>query len=201
MRQRVRTRGSALRVLGRALVALLACALVFYGAMLVLLALKVSASTVNSISAYRTIFDFLAGLAPGGVNRVVTRAIVAGAGLVALLVFGTLALRELPRPYLARRDLPLVDDDHGVVIVAPRAVERVAESAAATRAAVTGAAGRFEADELVVAVSARDAAALPATLRGVQADVRAALERHGLPAMPVAVTLASFDAKQPREPA
>ncbi len=46
---------------------LLALALVWYGVMVILLAAKVSPHTVNSISAYRTIYDTLAGfaLSPG----------------------------------------------------------------------------------------------------------------------------------------
>ena len=53
-RQRLRARTSPLVFFGRLLTFLFAAALIWYGAMTVLLALKVSPSTVNSISGYRT---------------------------------------------------------------------------------------------------------------------------------------------------
>lgn len=46
----------------RALTVVLALALVWYGLMIVLLAVKVSPHTVNSLSAYRTLYDDAAGL-------------------------------------------------------------------------------------------------------------------------------------------
>ena len=102
-RQRVRERTSPLIVLGRLITLVFALALIWYGLMTLLLALKVSPSTVNSISGYRTVFDWLSGLSPTKVDGSVTRGIVAGAGVLAFLVFGYLALKQLPRPYLARR--------------------------------------------------------------------------------------------------
>ena len=131
LRQRLREDTSPLMLVGRVVTLLFALALVWYGLMTVLLALKVSPSTVNDISGYRTAFDWLTGLKPADVDGGRTRAIVAGVGVLAFLVFGYLAFKQLPRPYRARRDLDLVADDHGEVIVEPRAVERLAEDNAA----------------------------------------------------------------------
>jgi len=132
-RQRVRERTSPLIILGRLVTLLFALALIWYGLMTLLLALKVSPSTVNSISGYRTAFDWLSGLSPTKVDGAVTRGIVAGAGVLAFLVFGYLALKQLPRPYLARRTLDLTSDERGEVTVEPRAIERVAALAVRAR--------------------------------------------------------------------
>ena len=88
LRQRVRVRRSPLAILGRALALLLGLALIWYGLMLLLLALKTPRDTVESLSGYRAAFDWLAALQPPDVDGGVTRAIVAGAGLLAFVVFG-----------------------------------------------------------------------------------------------------------------
>ena len=103
LRQRLRTRTSPAALLGRVVVIVFALALVWYGLMTLLLALKVSPATVESISGYRTVYDELAGTSASDVRDSTTRLIVGLAGLAALLVFGFLALKEIPRPYLARR--------------------------------------------------------------------------------------------------
>ena len=64
---------------------------------------------------------------------------------------------------------------------------------------MTGASGRLGADDLAVTVSVRRARDIPDTLRDVQRRVRDALEQHGLPVVPVHVTLTGFDRKQRRE--
>lgn len=198
-RQRLRSRTSPLALLGRLVTLLFALALVWYGAMLVLLAFKVAPSTVNSLSAYRTAFTWLSGLTPAQVSDGGTRAIVAGAGVLAFVVFGYLATRELPRPYLARRDLPLESDEHGRVVVGPRAVEHLAEIAAQRNPAVAGARGRYSVDDLTVDVSVRRERDLAGTLRDAQRRVAAALEEHNLPSMPINVTLAGYDRPRRRE--
>ena len=199
MRQRVRSRGSALRFVGRLLVLVLAGALIWYGLMAILLAAGMSPGTVDRLSGYRTAYDFLTGLTPDDVSATTTRAIIAGAGLLAFLVFGALALKELPRPYLARQELELAADDRGEVVVEPRAIERVAETAAAQHPAVTGAHGRYGVDEVSVDVDVRRARDVADTLSDVQERVRRALDQHGLPAVPVDVTLSGFDRKHRRE--
>lgn len=198
-RQRVRERTSVLTVIGRLVPLVLALALIWYGTMLVLIAVKVAPSTVNGISGYRTAFDWLSALTPAKVDGATTRAILAGAGVVAFLVFGFLALKQLPRPYLARRDLSLSADAHGEVLVEPRAIERVAEVAASTNQAVSGARGRYSVDALSVDLSVRRARDLADTLQDTQRRVVDALEQHELPAMPVNVTLTGYDRRHRRE--
>ncbi len=198
LRQRLRDRSSPVALLGRAIVALLAAALVFYGAMLMLLAFKVDPGTVDGISAYRSIFDELAGLRPSDATGTVR--LVAGlAGLAVFLACGYLAYKELPRPYLARSPLVLSEEERGQLLVQPRAVERMGEIAARRHPAVTSARGRVDADAIVMEVTLRRAAELHDVLHSVQLSVREALTTHGFPARPVAVTLAGFDRRNRRE--
>jgi hypothetical protein len=198
-RQRVRGRTSPLVILGRVVTLLFALALIWYGLMTLLLALKVSPSTVNSLSGYRTAFDWLSGLSPSKVDGAATRGIVAGAGVLAFLVFGYLALKQIPRPYLARRDLDLTADERGEVTVAPRAIERLAEVAASSHPAVSDARGRYAIDDLSVDLTVRRARDLADTLQDAQRRVVDALEQHELPALPVNVTLAGYDRRNRRE--
>jgi hypothetical protein len=197
-RQRIRERPSILMVVGRIVPLVLALGLMWYGLMLVLLALKVSPSTVNAISGYRTAFNYLSGLTPDDVDGSMTRAIIAGSGIAAFLVFGYLALKQLPRPYLTRRELPLATDERGEVSVEPRAIERIAEIAATRHSAVTAARGRYSVDDLAVDVSVRRARDLATTLHDAQQRVADALEEHELPAMAVNITLTGYD-RQRRE--
>ena len=199
IRQRLRTRTSNLALAGRLVVGLFAAALVWYGLMVILLAAGVSAGTVNAISGYRTIFDALSGLTTSDVVGGATRAIVAGAGLLAFLVFGYLALKELPRPYLARSDVELSGDEHGVTTVGARAVERAAEIAAGMSADVSSASGRYGTDALDVSISVRRARGVPDTLHDVHRRVCEALADHGLPGVPVNVNLTGYDRRNRRE--
>jgi len=196
-RQRIRERPSVLMVVGRIVPLVLALGLVWYGLMLVLLALKVSPSTVNAISGYRTAFNYLSGLTPDDVDGGVTRAIIAGSGIAAFLVFGYLAVKQLRRARYGR-ELPLAADEHGEVSVAPRAIERIAEVAASRHSAVTAARGRYSVDDLAVDVSVRRARDLATTLHDAQQRVADALEDHELPAMAVNITLTGYD-RQRRE--
>jgi uncharacterized alkaline shock family protein YloU len=199
MRQRVRSHTSPLRVVGRLLVLVLAGALLWYGAMTALAAAKlVSLDTADRLSGFRTAFGYLAGLTPDDFGST-TRLIIAAVGVVAFLVFGWLALKELPHPHLARGALELHEDARGVASIEPRAIERIAETAAAENTAVTRASGRYGTDDVAVTVSVRRARDAADTLRDVQSRVRSALEQHGLPTVPVNVTLTGFDRKQRRE--
>lgn len=198
-RQRVRERTSVAAVIGRLIPLVIALALIWYGAMLILLAVKVSPSTVNSLSGYRTAFNWLSGLTAASVDGAATRAIIAGAGVLAFLVFGYLAFKQLPRPYLARRDLPLKSDAHGEVVVEPRAVERLAEVAAATNPAVSNTRSRYSVDDLHVDVNVHRARDLGGTLQDAQQRIADALRQHELPDMPVNITLTGYDRRQKRE--
>jgi hypothetical protein len=198
LRQRVRLRRSPLELAGRLVLMLFALILVWYGAMLVLLALGVDPSAVNAISGYRDAFDELTAVDEADVTDGVR--LVAGlGGLAAFLVFGYLALRHLPRPYLARSDLRLAEEDQGVTDVNPRAVERVAEVAAGDNPAVTSARGRLEDEKLVLELRARRARELADTLRDAQRRALTALERHQLPVRTVDVVLIGFERTTRRE--
>lgn len=197
-RQRLRARSSPLAYLGRALLVLACLALVWYGLMLLLLALKFSPETVNTLSGYRDAYDYLAALDEEDATGQV-RLIAGLAGLASFFLFAFLAWKEVPRPYLARSELVLADEPRGVVTVEPRAIERVAESAALEQQGVSSATARFGSDDVAIDVEVRRAREVAGALRAVQARVREALRRHGLPAVPVNVTLTGFDRKQRRE--
>jgi len=198
LRQRLRTRTARLVIVSRVLLFLVAVALVFYGLMLILLAVKIAPDTVDEISGYRTAFRELSYLTPDDVDGSV-RGIVAVAGVLAFLLFGWLALKEIPRPYLARGDVELDTGERGALSVEPRAIERAAEIAACENPSVSSASGRYGTVDLEIAISVRRARGLPETLEDVQKRVRASLERHGLPAVPVNVNLTGYDRRQKRE--
>ncbi len=198
IRQRVNLRTPALAYLVRALAIVLALGLIWYGLMVVLLAVKVSSHTINSISAYRTIYDAAAKLGTSDFTTVV-RLIAGFGGLIAFLIFIYLALQELPRPYLARGDVEVSQDEHGTVRVQPRAIERVAEVAAARNNNVTSAVGRLGDEELNVSIALRRASTAADTLGDVRQRIRSDLERHELTSLPVNVTLTGYDRKTRRE--
>lgn len=184
---------------GRLLVVVLALALIWYGAMVVLLALKFSPATVDAISGYRSAFDFLAGLTAGDITPAV-RAITAGAGVLCLMVFGVVAYRALPRPYRTRSPLKLGEGGGpGDVRVNPRAIERLAEHAAREHPGVSSASGRFATDAVTVGVGVHRPGELAELLPDVQRRVRNQLERHDLPALRVDVTLTGVDSVPRRE--
>lgn len=191
IRQRLRLRRRRLTFLGRALLVLLALALVWYGAMVVLLALKVSPDTVESLSGYRSAYDALAGLEPDDITGTV-RLIAGLSGLIALLVFGGLALAQFPRPYLARSPVRLTRDERGTVELAPRAIERVAEVAALEEGTVTDTRARLADEEVTLELTIERARAIPVVLHRTQERAGAGLARHGLPVSTVNVTLARF---------
>ncbi len=197
-RQRIRTHVSAAALTGNLLLTLIGLGLIWYGLMVVLLALKSSPSFVNDISGYRTAYNYFASLEPSEITTRV-RLIAGLAGLAAFVVFGFLAWKHVPRPYLARSELLLGDDERGTLIVEPRAVERAAETAAREHPAVSEAAGRYEVDGVALNVHVRRGSDLAETLRDVDLRVREALGRHDLPTLPVSVTLTGFDRQHRRE--
>ena len=93
----------------------------------------------------------------------------------------------------------LEDNERGVTTVQPRAIERVAEIAARGNPDVTAASGRLGDEQLTVGVDSRRASTTAATLRDVHQRVRAELERHELPSLPVNVTLTGYDRQTRRE--
>lgn len=192
IRQRLRGRDSPLAIFGLLLLVPVALALIWYGAMLVALAFKADPETVNTISGYRDAYDFLAGLVPADFTGTV-RLITGLGGLAAFLFFGFLALKQVPRPYLARGPLTLAGDERGTLTVEPRAIERAAEVAACADPSVTDATGRYVENGIELEIDVKRAGDLPDTLREVQQRVGEALRQHDLPDGPVSVTLAGFD--------
>lgn len=176
---------------------LFALALVWYGAMIVLLGAKVPPDDVNSVSGLRAIADFLGGLATGRLDGT-ARVIGIAGGLLALVLFAFLAYKQIPRPYLARGELSLSDDERGELIVGARAVERVAEAAASQNPAVSGVSGRYGHDSLTLDVRVQRARGVPETLRDVQRRAREAIARHDLPETPVSVILSGLDRQTER---
>jgi hypothetical protein len=198
IRQRINLRTPVLAYVVRALTVVFAVALVWYGLMVVLLAVKVSPHTVNALSAYRTLYDDAAGLTQSDFTTA-GRFIAGIAGLVAFVVFIYLTVQELPRPYLARGEVELPDHEHGMTVVRPRAIERMAELAARGNVNVTTASSRLGDQELNVAVSMRRASIAADTLADVRTRVLTDLDRHQLPDLPVNVTLTGYDRKTKRE--
>jgi TRAP-type C4-dicarboxylate transport system permease small subunit len=193
LRQRVRSRKFRIaRIVADTLVVIFALALIWGGAMLVLLAFKTSPATIEDLSGYRSAYDYLAGLEPQDISAS-TRLTAAVGGLIACLIFGYLAWRAVPRPYLARTDLRLVSDERGIVEVNPRAIERAAEIAVLAHPDVAAVGARYATDDLTVEISASRADALAATLQDVHRRARESLVQHELPVLPVNVTLVRFE--------
>lgn len=198
IRQRVNFRTPLLAYIVRGLTLVLALGLVWYGLMVVLLAVKVAPHTVNSISAYRTLYADAAGLTQNDFTTLV-RLIAGVAGVIAFLLFIYLAWQELPRPYLARGEVNLGANERGATVVRPRAVERMAEIAARGNGNVSTAASRLGDQLLTVEVAMLRASIAAETLNDVRTRVLADLDRHQLPDLPVNVTLTGYDRKTRRE--
>jgi hypothetical protein len=198
IRQRINLRTPVLAYLVRALTLLLALALFWYGLMVVLLAVKVSPHTVNALSAYRTLYDDAATLKSSDFSTA-GRLVAGFGGLIAFLIFIYLGSRAWPRPYLARGEVILEEHERGATVIQPRAIERLAELAARDNPEVTSAAGRLGDETLNVNIALRRASSAAATLGDVRQRVRAELERHELPTLPVHVTLTGYDRKTRRE--
>jgi hypothetical protein len=197
-RQRVHLRTPALAYLIRLLTVIFGVALVWYGSMVILLAVKVSPHTVSQISAYRTLYDDIVNLTAGDFTTPV-RLIAGFGGFLAFLILAFLALQELPRPYLTRGPVTIDQQPEGRTIARARSIERLAEIAAHSTHNVTTAAGRLSEDALTVNISVRRASLAAETLNTVQHKIRKALTQHQLPALPVNVTLTGYDRTTKRE--
>jgi hypothetical protein len=196
-RQRIKTRTPLPAYLVRLLTLVLGLAAVWYGLMVLLLAVKVSPHTVNSMSGYRTLYNDVAGLRESDFTTPV-RLIAGFGGLLVFLVCAYLATMELPRPHLARHDVR-VDGDRGVTIIRPRAIERIGEVAARQDAAITSASGRLSDDALTVDVGVRDAAEVAPSLRETRERVSTALQDHEIDTLPVSVIVTGYDPPKRRE--
>ncbi len=195
IRQRVNLRRRTGALLVLSLTVVFALTLVYGGVLVVLLALKLHGLgpvQINRVSGYRTAYHWLAGLSRGDFTTV--RALIAGfGGLLVFLLFISLMLRSLPRPYLARTELGFPVDDRGATVVRPRAVERIAEVAAQGNQHVIGATGRLGDGELNVDIGIDTAPAAAETLSDVRTRVREQLGLHDLPPMAVNVTLTGYE--------
>ena len=199
IRQRVQLRASIIAQVARLLTVALGLALAWYGLMVVMLAVKISPRTVNDISAYRTVYDWAARLTARDFTTAVS--LIAGfGGLLMLLVFLAMAVRQLPRPYMARGDVDISRDAPGATIVNPRAVERVAELAANRNQNVTSSSARLGDRELSINVAVKRPAAAASTLTDVQTRVAEDLHRHELPELSVNVILTTLDRNHRRDP-
>lgn len=198
MRQRIKLRTPVLVYVVRLLTIVCGLALVWYGAMIVMLTVKVSPHTVNSISAYRTLYHDIAGLKASDFSNTV-RLVAGFGGLLAFVTLVYLAVQEFPRPYLARGKVTLDEQPRGDTVIKPRAIERAAEIAAQTNPNVTSAASRLGDEELSVHISTSRASLSAETLTDVHERVEAALDRQDLPALAVNVTLTGYDPKTKRE--
>jgi hypothetical protein len=196
IRQRVNLRRRTGVLLARSLTIIFALALMYGGALDVLLALKIRPSLgpdhINRISGYRTAYHWLAGLDHHDFTTRVS--LIAGfGGLLVFLFFVSLVLRALPRPYLTRAEIGFPVSDRGATVVRPRAVERIAEIAAQGSTHVVGVTGRLGDGELHVDIGVDSAPASAETLNDVRTRVSEQLAQHDLPPMPVNVTLTSYE--------
>ena len=198
-RQRLRLEGSRpMTAAGRLLVILFGAALAYYGAMLVLLAFKVSPSVVNDLCGYRTAFDYLSGLGAGDISSS-DRLLVAIVAVAVALLALALVWFGRPRPHLARHEVRVAETDHGVTEIQPRALERAVEAAALEHPAVVGARARYGDQAIALAVTAGGAADLVTTLGEVEDRAHQSLERHQLDLDRVDVTLAGYSSNNGRE--
>lgn len=197
-RQRLRADRSPVRWLGRLPLVVLALALVWYGAMAFLLAVKVSPGTVEAISRYRTVYRALDGVGLDALDGL-ARLIIGLSGIATFLVCSFLISKTTARPRFARTSWELPEDGRGLTVVEPRAIERAVEGAALEHAAVEEAAGRYEGDRLVLDVALGRARVAAETLSDVQRRARAALVTHGLPLLPVEIRLTGFSRDRGRE--
>lgn len=188
---RVRLRRSPVAVLGTGVLVVVAFALAFYGAMAVALALKASPDQVASLSGYRAAYDFLAGLGPADISAH-TRAIAGPAGLAALLVFGFLAFKQLPRAQYVRQGLRVSEQELGALDVEARVVERIGEAAAEAEPAVSASRARLAERELDVELALAGPDEVAEALRGAHRRTLDAMAYHGLPVTTVNVTLTAY---------
>ncbi len=199
VRQRIRIHSPAVAFVGDVLGVVFALALLWYGLMTVLLAFKLSPHSINEVSGYRTIFNWLAALRPGDVAHEPTRATIAVAGAVSFLLFGYLAYKMIPRGHLARHDLTLAETPRGHTAVGPRVLERTAELAIIEDPAVTAVTARYGDGILNVNITVRRARNVDDTLRRARQRTADAIACHDLPPLPANVTLSGYERRQRRE--
>jgi hypothetical protein len=192
-RQRIRLHRSWLTVAGQLVAALAGLALIWGAVAVGLLIAGVAPRDVDAATGYQRVHRAVTGLGDDDVEGGTVRLAVGLGGLALGGAFAAMARAQLPRPSLARGPLQLGEDDRGLTVVAPRAVERAAEVAAVRHPSVESALGRFGADELSLDVTLGLPGDAPGALRAVREAARGSLRDHGLPLTPVHVTLTKHD--------
>lgn len=185
-------------VVTHAVAAVVGLVLVWYGLMIILLAAKVSPDTVETLSGYRTIYDFFAGLDAGDITGTV-RLVTGLGGLALFVVFAWLVWRRTVEPAAGRPRVALRGDATGTVEARPRAIERAVEVAALEHTSITEARARYDGESIALDVETRHARDLPETLREARRRAIESLRLHDFPSMPVNVTLTGFQRKNRRE--
>ena len=197
-RQRLRGRVSRLGVLGEIVVVVAALACLWYGLMVVLLSVKVSPGSVETISGYRAIFDYLAGLQPDDVDGRF-RLIAGLSGLAVFLVCITLGMARASSP-LPRPLRPGADRDergHARGRTAHDRARRRDQCQATRLGNRSGRSLRFltkSSPSISTLTGRRDRTMRSQKCRKARRDPH----RHGLPDMPVSVTLAGSHRKTRR---
>lgn len=197
-RQRLGLPSGILTTLGQKLMLVVGLALIWGGAVVVLLTAGVAPADVQTYTGFRSVYDELAAVGPASWSDT-TATIIAIAGVLLFVVLLRLGWAQRITPHLARTDVVLTDDEIGTVTVNPRAIERAAEVAAGRGAAVHAVRARLGEDDITITIHARGADEIPDTLRGAQERVRAALQDAGTPQETVRVVVTRFTAPSTRE--
>jgi hypothetical protein len=195
IRQRVRISRDGWTVAGQVVVAALALGLVWGGAVVLVLAAGARADRVDSLSSYRSVWAAVRDL---GAADVAGRWWLVAGCLVAAVLLARMAVAQAPRPRLARHALAL-GTPGARVDVAPRAVERAAEVAAAGAPGVRDARARLGDDELLLSLQVGRRADVATALTGARDRAVSALARHELPALPVRALVTHTERKETRD--
>jgi hypothetical protein len=186
------------RVWGRMATGALALVLIWYGAMLALLAAKLSPHTINTISGYRTVYNNVADLRHADFTTPV-RLIAGLAGFVAFCFFLWLAAHHLAPGGVGQRALTIADEDDGSTTVKARVIEHLAEITARGHAEVTHATGHLHEDQLDVDIDTCRPDSAAHVLRIVAARILDALAGHELPPVTVNVTITGYEPTTQRQ--
>lgn len=180
------------------LTVVLALILIWYGAMLALLAVKVSPHAINAISGYHSLYNDIVGVRHGDFTTGVR--LVAGiSGLVAFILLTMLAGQRLIGRRGHRRDVTLEHGDRGTTTVQPRAIERLAEIAACLSDEVSSASGRLARETLDVQITTLRANTAPQALREAHDQIVSALACHELPVHTTNVTVTDYEPTNKRQ--
>lgn len=186
------------RVCGRVLTGGLALLSIWYGAMVALLAAKVSPVAINAISGYRTLYGDVAGLRHADFTTPV-RVIAGLAGFTAFCFFVWVAARQLAPSDVGQQAVTIGDEDTGSTTVKARAIERLAEITARSHADVTHATGHLHDDQLDVDIDTCRPDTAADVLRSVAARVLDAVAGHELPPVTVNVTITGYEPTTQRQ--